>query len=57
MTAPLVDVHAHFLTDEYVAAARAAGIEHPDGMADWPRYPADGPLLSISSPGIYGCGS
>jgi hypothetical protein len=30
--APLVDVHAHFLTSHYVDSARVAGHEHPDGM-------------------------
>jgi predicted TIM-barrel fold metal-dependent hydrolase len=65
MAAPLVDVHAHYLTDQYVAAARSAGIEHPDGMPRWPQYSVDDHLrqldrhgigramLSISSPGIY----
>ncbi|WP_267239463.1 hypothetical protein [Curtobacterium sp. VKM Ac-2887] len=28
----LIDVHAHFVTADYVAAARAAGYEQPDGM-------------------------
>ncbi|GAB3845843.1 hypothetical protein [Dactylosporangium cerinum] len=59
----LIDVHAHFVTDEYVAAARAAGIAHPDGMPGWPGWdPADHlelmrrggidkAYLSVSSPG------
>jgi 6-methylsalicylate decarboxylase len=62
---PLVDVHAHFLTDAYVSAARAAGHEHPDGMPGWPSWSAGQHLqlmdqwgvarsiLSISSPGIH----
>ncbi|MEV7128994.1 amidohydrolase family protein [Streptomyces sp. NPDC093260] len=61
----LVDVHAHFVTDGYVAAARAAGIEHPDGMPGWPDWSAERHLdlmeragieksyLSISSPGVH----
>jgi predicted TIM-barrel fold metal-dependent hydrolase len=61
----LVDVHAHFLTDRYVAAARAAGHEKPDGMPGWPAWSADEHLrlmdqwnvetafLSISSPGVH----
>jgi predicted TIM-barrel fold metal-dependent hydrolase len=65
VTPPLADVHAHFLTDDYVAAARAGGHEHPDGMPRWPRYSADDhlrqldqndvgrALLSISSPGVH----
>lgn len=62
---PLVDVHAHFLTERYVAEARAAGHEHPDGMPDWPTWSAQEHLrlmdtwgigrsvLSISSPGVH----
>ncbi|GAA3207584.1 amidohydrolase family protein [Dactylosporangium siamense] len=61
----LIDVHAHFVTDEYVAAARAAGIAHPDGMPGWPGWdPADHlelmrrggidkAYLSVSSPGVH----
>ncbi len=63
--ADLVDVHAHFLTDDYVAAARASGHEQPDGMAAWPTWNLDQQLadmdrrgirkaiLSISSPGVH----
>lgn len=66
---PLVDVHAHFLTDEYVAAAIAAGIEHPDGMPQWPCWSAEQHLslmqdnairhaiLSLSSPGVSFAGA
>jgi len=61
----LIDVHAHFLTDRYVAEARAAGIAYPDGMPGWPTWSADNHLalmasngiakavLSISSPGVH----
>ncbi|MFD0056450.1 amidohydrolase family protein [Streptomyces sp. NPDC127168] len=61
----LIDVHAHFVTDAYVAAARSAGIEHPDGMPGWPTWAVDEHLdlmrrsgieksyLSISSPGVH----
>ncbi|SIS00937.1 amidohydrolase family protein [Williamsia sterculiae] len=61
----LVDVHAHFLTDEYVAAATGAGISRPDGMPGWPDWSLDThvadmdrrdvgfALLSISSPGVH----
>ena len=38
MKPALVDVHAHFVTDDYVAAARAAGHTHPDGMPAWPAW-------------------
>lgn len=60
----LIDVHAHFLTEEYVEAAVAAGIEHPDGMPSWPSWTIDQQLalmgdkrirhavLSVSSPGL-----
>ncbi len=61
---PLVDVHAHFLTDHYVQAAKNAGILHPDGGPGWPAWSAARHLelmdqwgiatsiLSISSPGV-----
>ncbi|GAA4206972.1 amidohydrolase family protein [Streptosporangium oxazolinicum] len=61
----LIDVHTHFVTDSYVAAARFAGIEHPDGMPGWPTWSVDGHLelmeaagieksyLSLSSPGVH----
>jgi len=61
----LVDFHAHFLTDRYLAEARAAGITNPDGMPGWPTWSADAHLalmaesgiakafLSISSPGVH----
>jgi predicted TIM-barrel fold metal-dependent hydrolase len=62
---PLVDVHAHFLTDEYVRAAQGAGHQHPDGMPRWPQWDASDHLelmdrwgvrtsiLSVSSPGTH----
>ncbi|WP_106432162.1 amidohydrolase family protein [Streptomyces sp. Tu6071] len=61
----LVDVHAHFVTDRYVAEARAAGVAHPDGMPGWPDWSPESHLdlmrrgditksyLSISSPGVH----
>lgn len=61
----LVDVHAHFVTDAYIAAARAAGIDHPDGMPGWPAWSVERQLdlmeragiakavLSVSSPGVH----
>jgi 6-methylsalicylate decarboxylase len=61
----LVDVHAHFVTDGYIAAAKAAGHVHPDGMPGWPSWDPETHLdlmdrcgirtsmLSISSPGIH----
>lgn len=65
MSTPLVDVHAHFVTDDYIAAARAAGHTHPDGMPAWATWDVDEHLdlmgqagirtavLSISSPGTH----
>jgi hypothetical protein len=62
---PLVDVHAHFLTDKYVQAAKDAGIMQPDGVMGWPTWNADQhvelmdqwgvstSILSISSPGVW----
>jgi 6-methylsalicylate decarboxylase len=63
----LIDVHAHFTTDAYVAAAKAAGHLKPDGMPEhyWPRWSAgehiglmdragvQKAILSISSPGVH----
>jgi predicted TIM-barrel fold metal-dependent hydrolase len=64
-TDPLIDVHAHFVTDRYIAAARAAGHDHPDGMPGWPEWSPQSHLdlmdrsgiatsmLSVSSPGVH----
>jgi predicted TIM-barrel fold metal-dependent hydrolase len=61
---PLVDVHAHFLTNHYVQAAKDAGHLHPDGGPGWPTWSSARHLelmdqwgiatsiLSISSPGV-----
>jgi 6-methylsalicylate decarboxylase len=61
----LIDVHAHFVTDDYVAAAIAAGRRNPDGMPGWPSWDAEQNLklmdswgvgaavLSVSSPGTH----
>ncbi|GAB3935914.1 amidohydrolase family protein [Kribbella albertanoniae] len=65
MTAPFVDVHAHFVTPSYIREATAAGHVHPDGMDQWPvwsaeahlelmdRHGIDTALLSMSSPGVH----
>ncbi|MBO3682081.1 amidohydrolase family protein [Streptomyces sp. NEAU-YJ-81] len=62
---PLIDIHAHFVTDRYIEAARSAGHHHPDGMTTWPRWDAAEHLLlmdrhgirtavlSLSSPGVH----
>ncbi|GHH88721.1 hypothetical protein GCM10018793_69420 [Streptomyces sulfonofaciens] len=61
----IIDVHAHFTTPRYTAAAKAAGHRRPDGMPEeyWPLWsPAQHlelmdragisrSLLSLSSPG------
>jgi 6-methylsalicylate decarboxylase len=60
-----IDVHAHYLTDQYRKAAIAAGHSKPDGMPGLPEWNVDNALavmdrmgilsgmLSISSPGIH----
>nr|WP_168516076.1 amidohydrolase family protein [Streptomyces sp. S1D4-11]QIZ00975.1 amidohydrolase [Streptomyces sp. S1D4-11] len=68
MTTPaglLIDLHAHFVTEQYVEAARSAGHHYPDGMPHWPRWDATEHLqlmdrhgirtsvLSLSSPGVH----
>lgn len=61
----LIDVHAHFLTQDYVSAAVAAGHVLPDGMPGWAMWSVEEHLslmddggvstsvLSISSPGVH----
>lgn len=65
MEPTLIDVHAHFLLPEYVAAAERAGHLRPDGMPGWPEWTVqrhlelmDGTgiaksVLSVSSPGVH----
>lgn len=65
----LLDVHAHFVTDEYVGAAIAAGIDQPDGMPAWPSWTVNQQIssmrdnairhavLSLSSPGVSFAGT
>jgi predicted TIM-barrel fold metal-dependent hydrolase len=62
---PLIDVHAHYVTDSYLAAAFEAGHQKPDGMPGWPQFSVSDELgmmdregigravLSISSPGVH----
>ena len=33
-----IDVHAHFVTGSYIAAASSAGHDSPDGMPRWPDW-------------------
>ena len=63
----LIDVHAHFTTESYIAQAKAAGHRHADGMPEefWPEWTAARQLdlmdaagiaramLSMSSPGVH----
>jgi predicted TIM-barrel fold metal-dependent hydrolase len=49
---PLVDVHTHFLPDFYVTAARAAGLEFPNGMPGWPSWSAEEHLRLMDQGGI-----
>jgi 6-methylsalicylate decarboxylase len=63
-TVGLVDFHAHFVPEGYVARATAAGIG-PDGMPAWPSWSRgdqlllmgllgiDVAVLSVSSPGVH----
>ncbi|WP_061299660.1 amidohydrolase family protein [Herbidospora cretacea] len=65
MAAELIDVHAHFVTADYVEAASAGGHVTPDGMPRWPSWSPEEHLrlmdahgirtamLSISSPGTH----
>lgn len=62
---PRIDVHAHYLPDDYRAAALAAGQEQPDGMPELPAWNVHDALaimdqlnirtamLSVSSPGVH----
>lgn len=61
----MVDIHAHFLLEDYVSAATAAGHGMPDGNPAWPSWTAaehlrlmdragiERSMLSISSPGVH----
>ncbi|NEA34876.1 amidohydrolase family protein [Streptomyces sp. SID13031] len=65
MEPTLIDVHAHFLLPDYVAAAERAGHLRPDGLPAWPEWSVqrhldlmDGTgiaksVLSVSSPGVH----
>lgn len=61
----LIDVHAHFLTEDYLAAATLAGHERPEGMPRWAAWTVSDHLalmdrvgisvsvLSLSAPGTH----
>src|SRR5271167_2142005 len=60
-----LDVHAHYVTERYVAACRSAGHGQPDGMPGMPGWSVEAALdlmgatgvsaavLAISSPGVH----
>lgn len=60
-----IDVHAHYTTPDYIAAATAAGYGQPDGMRGYPAWTVEEHLrllddngiahavLSMSSPGVH----
>ena len=59
----LIDIHAHFFTDDYRAAMRSAGLRNVDGfpIPDWSvesaldlmgQWGIKTAMLSISAPGI-----
>ncbi len=60
-----IDLHAHYLTENYRAACIAAGKSQPDGMPELPRWSVaeavqlmddnniSAALLSVSSPGVF----
>jgi predicted TIM-barrel fold metal-dependent hydrolase len=47
-----IDVHAHFVTEAYVAAAQAAGHVRPNGMPGWPKWSAQEHLRLMDQGGI-----
>lgn len=61
----LIDVHAHFVTEDYLAAAIRAGHQRPEGMPRWATWSAAEHLalmdragvrtsvLSVSAPGTH----
>jgi hypothetical protein len=53
----LVDVHAHFVTDSYIASAKAAGHLRPDGMPDYPSWSVEDHLALMAQGAIQtrGC--
>jgi predicted TIM-barrel fold metal-dependent hydrolase len=48
----LIDVHTHFVTGAYVAAAQAAGHARPNGMPGWPKWSAEEHLRLMDENGI-----
>lgn len=65
MSSGHIDVHAHALTESYVATWRGLGMDRPDGIAAWPTWSPGSAIetmdrlgiaaavLSISSPGVF----
>jgi predicted TIM-barrel fold metal-dependent hydrolase len=48
----VIDLHAHFLPPEYVAAAERAGHLRPDGMSRWPEWSVSRHLAAMDAAGI-----
>jgi predicted TIM-barrel fold metal-dependent hydrolase len=48
----LIDVHSHFLTEQYVAAATRAGHERPEGMPRWAAWSASEHLALMDKAGV-----
>ena len=63
----MIDVHAHFTTPSYIAAAKSSGHRQADGMPEWywpewnpqthlelmDRAGIEKSYLSMSSPGVH----
>jgi hypothetical protein len=47
-----IDVHAHYVTDQYRKAAIAAGYSKPDGMPVLPEWNVDNTLAVMDRMGI-----
>jgi len=48
----VIDLHAHFLPPEYVAAAERAGHLRPDGLSRWPEWSVQQHLAAMDASGI-----
>jgi len=48
----VIDLHAHFLLPEYVAAAERAGHLRPDGLSRWPEWSVQQHLAAMDASGI-----
>jgi hypothetical protein len=48
----LIDLHAHFVTEQYLQAAHEAGITQPDGMPAWLSWSSETQLAFMDQSGI-----